>query len=78
MPEGVEEASQTFLQEAHVLPKLLSNTADVIGGEPIAVWSGCCFDGLTVSMLGFLTHIGLSGAFAIACILKLPTLVLSK
>jgi hypothetical protein len=38
IPVGVAEASQIFLQDAHVLPKLvMSNTADVIGGKPIAV-----------------------------------------
>jgi hypothetical protein len=38
--EWVAEASQIFLRDAHVLPKLFSsNTADVTGGKPIAVWS---------------------------------------
>jgi hypothetical protein len=40
IPEGVAEASQIFLRDAHVLTKLaLSNTVDVTGGKPIAVWS---------------------------------------
>jgi hypothetical protein len=35
-PKGLAEASQIFLQNAHVLPKLLiyGYTADVIGGSP--------------------------------------------
>jgi hypothetical protein len=39
MPVGVAEASQIFLRDAHVLPKLFTcdNTADVTGGKPIAV-----------------------------------------
>jgi hypothetical protein len=38
--EGVAEASQIFLRDAHVLPKLaMRNTADVTGGKSIAV---CC------------------------------------
>jgi hypothetical protein len=39
MPEGVAEALQIFLQDAHVLHKYLamSNTADVTGSKPIAV-----------------------------------------
>jgi hypothetical protein len=38
--EGVAEVSQIFLQDAHVLQKLLTgmrNTADEIGSKPIAV-----------------------------------------
>jgi hypothetical protein len=38
-PEGVAEASQIFLWDAHVLPKLLSHAADVTGGKPIPTWS---------------------------------------
>jgi hypothetical protein len=34
--EGVAETSQIFLQDIHVLPKLVSH-ADVTGGKPIAV-----------------------------------------
>jgi hypothetical protein len=39
LPEGVAEASQIFLRDAHVLPKYLAicNTADITGGKPIAV-----------------------------------------
>jgi hypothetical protein len=39
IPEGVAEASQIFLQAAHVLQNYLamSNTADVTSGKPIAV-----------------------------------------
>jgi hypothetical protein len=40
--EGVAEASQIFLRDAHFSPKLIptkSNTADVTGGKPIAVCS---------------------------------------
>jgi hypothetical protein len=39
IPEEVAEASQIFLRDTHVLPKLVSlrNTADVTGGKPIAV-----------------------------------------
>jgi hypothetical protein len=39
IPEGVAEASQTFLRDTHVLPTLVSlkNTADVTGGKHIAV-----------------------------------------
>jgi hypothetical protein len=38
IPEGVAEASQIFLLDAHVLPKFLAfNTTDVTGGKPIAV-----------------------------------------
>jgi hypothetical protein len=38
IPEGVAGASQIFLRNAHVLPKLtMRNTADVTGGKPIAV-----------------------------------------
>jgi hypothetical protein len=40
IPEGVAGASQIFLRDAQVLPKLIlaiSNTADVTGGKPIAV-----------------------------------------
>jgi hypothetical protein len=38
IPEGVAEVSQIFLRDTHVLPKLAKrNTADVIGGKPIAV-----------------------------------------
>jgi hypothetical protein len=37
IPEGVAEASQIFLRDAHVLLKLLSyEVADVTGGKPIA------------------------------------------
>jgi hypothetical protein len=37
IPEGVAEASQIFLLDAHVLPhSAMSNTADVTG-QPIAV-----------------------------------------
>jgi hypothetical protein len=39
-PEGVAEAFQILLRDAHVLPKLFSygnNTTDVTGGKPIAV-----------------------------------------
>jgi hypothetical protein len=41
IPEGVAEASQIFLRDAHVLPKLLryAHTADVTVNKPIAVWS---------------------------------------
>jgi hypothetical protein len=46
IPGGVAEASQTILRNVDVLSKLLlllllpmSNTADVTGGKPIAVWS---------------------------------------
>jgi hypothetical protein len=38
IPEGVAEASQIFLRDAHVLPKWFSYTADVTGGKPITVW----------------------------------------
>jgi hypothetical protein len=37
---GVAEASQIFLRDAHVLPKLLlamNNTANATGGNPLAV-----------------------------------------
>jgi hypothetical protein len=38
IPEGVVEVSQIFLRDTQVLPKLdMKNTADVTGGEPIAV-----------------------------------------
>jgi hypothetical protein len=39
IPEEVPETSQILFQDAQVLPKLfaMSNTADVTGGEPIAV-----------------------------------------
>jgi hypothetical protein len=38
IPEGVAEVSQIFLQDTHVLLKLVSyNTADVTGGKLIAV-----------------------------------------
>jgi hypothetical protein len=39
IPEGVAEASQIFLRDAHVLPNYLamSNTADVTDSKPIAV-----------------------------------------
>jgi hypothetical protein len=38
IPEGIAEVSQIFLRDTHVLPKLaMRNTADVIGGKPIAV-----------------------------------------
>jgi hypothetical protein len=37
IPAGVAEVFQIFLQDTHVLPKLVRNTADVIGGKPIAV-----------------------------------------
>jgi hypothetical protein len=40
-PRNRAEASQIFIRDAHVLPKLLSYDeycADVIGGKPIAVW----------------------------------------
>jgi hypothetical protein len=37
IPKGVAEASQIFLQDTHVLPKLVRNTADVTDGKPIAV-----------------------------------------
>jgi hypothetical protein len=35
--EGVAEASQTFVQDTHVLPKLVSyeEQTDVTGGKPI-------------------------------------------
>jgi hypothetical protein len=36
IPEGVAEASQIFLRDAHVLPKL-SETTDVTDDKPIAV-----------------------------------------
>jgi hypothetical protein len=36
IPEGVAEATQMFLRDAHDLPKL-PNTADVTGGKPIAI-----------------------------------------
>jgi hypothetical protein len=37
IPEGVAEASQIFLRDAHILPKLATRyTADVTGGKPIA------------------------------------------
>jgi hypothetical protein len=38
---SVAEASQVFLRDTNVLPKYLamSNSADVTGGKPIAVWS---------------------------------------
>jgi hypothetical protein len=41
IPEGVAEASQILLRDAHVLPNYLAvrNTADVKNGKPIAVWS---------------------------------------
>jgi hypothetical protein len=32
-PKGVAEVSQIFLRDTHVLPKLLSYTADVTGGK---------------------------------------------
>jgi hypothetical protein len=38
IPKGVAEASQIFLRDTHVLPRLvMRNTADVTGGKPIAV-----------------------------------------
>jgi hypothetical protein len=37
--EEVAEASQIFLRDAHVLPKAMSITGDVIGVKPIAIWS---------------------------------------
>jgi hypothetical protein len=38
-PKEVAEASQIFLQDTLVLPKLvMRNTADVIGGMPVAVF----------------------------------------
>jgi hypothetical protein len=39
IPEGVAEASQIFLRDAHALPKYLAmrNTTDMTGGKPIAV-----------------------------------------
>jgi hypothetical protein len=48
IPEGVAEASQIFLRDTHILPKLaMRNTADVPGGKPIAVLlqsiSGVCY-----------------------------------
>jgi hypothetical protein len=42
IPETVAEASQIFLRDTHVLPKLFSYeqpTADLTGGNTIAVWS---------------------------------------
>jgi hypothetical protein len=40
IPEGVVKASQIFLRDAHVLPKLaMKNTAVVTGGKPIAIKS---------------------------------------
>jgi hypothetical protein len=40
--EGVEEVSQIFLRDTHVLPKLVNmNTADVKDGKPIAVLLQC-------------------------------------
>jgi hypothetical protein len=37
IPEGVAEASQTFLQDVYYQNYLaMSNTADVTGGKPIA------------------------------------------
>jgi hypothetical protein len=37
-PEGIAEASQIFLRDAHVLPKLShEETTNVTGGKPIAV-----------------------------------------
>jgi hypothetical protein len=40
MPEGVSEAYQIFLRDAHVLPKLFSleEYCRRVGGNPIAVW----------------------------------------
>jgi hypothetical protein len=39
IPEGVAEVSQIFIRDTHVLPKLVSyeETADLIGGRPIAI-----------------------------------------
>jgi hypothetical protein len=40
--KGVAEVSQIFLRDTHVLPKkklVMRNTADVIGGKPIALQS---------------------------------------
>jgi hypothetical protein len=38
IPEGVAEASQIFLRDTHVLPKLvMRNTANVTDGKSIAV-----------------------------------------
>jgi hypothetical protein len=38
IPEGIAEVSQIFLRDTHVLPKLVMTcTADVAGGKPIAV-----------------------------------------
>jgi hypothetical protein len=35
---GVEETSQIFLRDIHILPKLaMRNTADVTGGKPIVI-----------------------------------------
>jgi hypothetical protein len=41
IPEGVAEASQIFFGDTHVYHNYLamSNTADMTGGKPIAVWS---------------------------------------
>jgi hypothetical protein len=60
IPERVAEACQVFLRDAHVLPKLLNivsidlamkNTADVPGGNPIAVRSHSILDVSAVNPL---------------------------
>jgi hypothetical protein len=55
IPEGVVEASQIFLRDAHILPKWLNlamrNTANVTGGKSIVVWLQSVSGGDTFNLL---------------------------